>query len=215
MIDLDIETSGIHTDKCGIWQIGAIDLNNIKNYFLQEARIDNEDNVQESALKVTGKREEEIRDRKKQSQKQLIINYLEWLKQIEEKLFLGQNVGWDISFIQNKCMKYELMDKFREVQSQRSFDLHTIAQEKYKEISGKYLTGERGKSEMNLTEILKLCRLPDERISINERGIKKQGKNHNALEDCKLEGECYSRIEYGKNLFPEYSKFPVPKTLRK
>ena len=38
MIVLDIETSGLTSD-CGIWQIGAIDLTNPKNYFLEECKL--------------------------------------------------------------------------------------------------------------------------------------------------------------------------------
>ena len=33
MIVLDIETSGIDRVKCGIWQIGALELENPKNQF--------------------------------------------------------------------------------------------------------------------------------------------------------------------------------------
>jgi DNA polymerase III epsilon subunit-like protein len=215
MIVLDIESSGLDSGKCGIWQIGALELENPKNYFLEEARIDDEDEVTESALKVIGKSEEELRDRKKQSQRQLILNYIKWLSPVREKLFMGQNIGWDISFIQNKCMRYGVMDKFREVQSQRAFDLHTIAQERYKAIKGFYLFDEKGKSKMNLTAILEFCGLPDERILMNGNKIEKQGKSHNALDDCKLEGECFSRLVYGKNIFPEFSQYKIPEVLRK
>jgi len=44
MIVLDIETSGLDSVKCGIWQIGAIDLATNEE-FLEEARIDDEDIV--------------------------------------------------------------------------------------------------------------------------------------------------------------------------
>ena len=40
---LDIETSGINFEKCGIWQIGAIDLNTGEEFF-EDCRIDDEDN---------------------------------------------------------------------------------------------------------------------------------------------------------------------------
>ncbi len=215
MISLDLETSGLDSGRCGIWQIGALELENPTNYFLQEGRIDDEDEVVEGALKVTGKTEEELRDKKKQSQKQLIVNYLDWLNTIKEKLFIGQNVGWDISFIQNKCIRYGIMNKFREVQSQRSFDLHTLAQERYKQIEDKYLLDEKGKSKMNFSAIIGICGIPDERIKVTGTEVVKQGKPHNALEDCKLIGECFYRLIEGKNLFPEYSKYKIPKELIK
>ena len=77
MIILDIETTGIDFNKCGIWQIGALDFYNPENYFLEEARIDDEDLIEEGALKINGKIEQELRDPKKQSQKQLLENFFE------------------------------------------------------------------------------------------------------------------------------------------
>ena len=67
-IVLDLETSGLDKVNCGIWQIGAIDLNN-QEEFLEEGRIDDEDVAQEGALRVIGKTEEELRDKNKRSQK--------------------------------------------------------------------------------------------------------------------------------------------------
>jgi len=215
MIVVDIESSGLDSGKCGIWQIGAIELENQKNYFLEEGRIDDEDEVTEGALKVTGKIEKELRDKKKQSQKQLILNYLKWVAPIKEKLFMGQNVGWDISFIQNKCLRYDIMDKFREAQSQRSFDLHTLAQDRYRQINGFYFLDEKGKSKMNLSAILELCGLPDDRINMTGSEVVKQGKSHNALEDCKLTGECFYRLIRGEKLFSEYSNYKIPGVLLK
>jgi DNA polymerase III epsilon subunit-like protein len=215
MIVLDIETSGIHTGDCGIWQIGAIDLENTKNYFLEEGRIDDEDIVTESALIVTGKTEKELRDKNKQSQKQLILNFLDWTKKCKEKLYVGQNVGWDINFIQNKCVDYNIIDEFRESAGQRGMDLHTFAQNRYHEVKNQYLLRERGLSDMNLKNILDFCGIPDKRRQMGRGEVKEEGTDHNALEDCKLEAECFSRLVYGKNLFPEYAKFKIPRELTK
>ncbi len=218
MIVLDIESSGIHTGKCGIWQIGAIDLENTDNYFLQEGRIDDTDIVEEGALKVIGKTEEELRDKNKQSQKQLILSCLKWINGCKNKLILGHNVGWDLNFIQNKCMDYKIMKEFREALGQRGMDLHTTAQNKYSQIYGKYLLKEKGSSDMNLTHVLKLCGIPDNRIRMKEGStieVEKEGNSHSALEDCKLEGECFCRLIEGKNLFPEYSQYKIPEELRK
>jgi hypothetical protein len=93
--------------------------------------------------------------------------------------------------------------------------LHTVAQEKYKEINGKYLLKENGNSDMNLKKVLEFCGIPDERKQEINGKITEKGKEHNALEDCKLEAECFSRLVFGKNLFSEYSKFKVPRYLKK
>ena len=50
-IVLDLETSGIDKVKCGVWQIGAYDLNTMEEFF-DDARIDDEDKVEEGALKL-------------------------------------------------------------------------------------------------------------------------------------------------------------------
>jgi len=68
-IVVDLETSGLDLVKSGIWQIGAVDLNTMEEFF-DEARIDDEDEINDGALKVIGKTEEELRDKNKQSQKE-------------------------------------------------------------------------------------------------------------------------------------------------
>jgi DNA polymerase III epsilon subunit-like protein len=215
MIILDIETSGLDTGKCGIWQIASIELENPDNYFLEEGRIDDEDIITEGALKITGKTEKYFRDSKKQSQKQLILNYLKWRETCKGKINIGQNVGWDFTFIQDKCIRYDLLDKLHKIMGQRAIELHTIVQKKYFEINGNYSEDENGKSNMNLTKILEFCGLPDKRMNLEVDKMTKKGTAHNALEDCRLTGECYYRLEYGKNIFEEFKKFKVPVYLKK
>ena len=214
MIILDIETSGL-TGREGIWQIGAIDLNNLNNYFLQEARLDEGDLVSEGALKVIGKSEEELRNKKKQSQRDLIFNYLSWVEKINEKIFLGHNIGWDLSMIQDKCIKYDLHTKFLQVHGQRGIDLHSIAQEKYFDLNKKYQLNDFGKSSMNLSSILEFCGIKDNRNYVQGTTIMKQGKYHDALNDCKLEAEAYWRIKFRENLFNEFKEFEIPEVLKK
>lgn len=204
MIIVDIETGGINKEKCGIWQIGAIDLTTGEE-FLDEGRLDDEDILfvdgKKSAIEVIGKTEEYLRDRKKQSQKELLTNFLKWVNKRSIKNFLCQNPQFDVAFIEIKARKYGLETPFHH----RSFDLHSIAQTKYKEIKGDFLMKNDTNgihSNMGLTNILKFCGMSD------NRGV------HNALEDCKLTGECFSRLIYGKNLFPEYSKFKIPDYLK-
>jgi len=206
MIVLDLEASGADTGKSGIWQIGAIDLENLENTFFEEGRIDDEDSVEEGALKVTGKTEEELRDPNKQSQKQLILNFLKWAETCKIKITIGQNIGWDITFLQNKTIRYNLHEEFRKIIGYKGLDLYAIAQLKHLEIKGAYKTKENGKGNFNLSGVLEFCGIPDNRIKLNGEETIKEGTPHNALEDCKLEGECYSRLMFGKNLFPEYTR---------
>lgn len=213
MIILDIETTGL-THDCGICEIGAINLDSLE-YFIQDCRIDEDDTVTAGALKVNGRTLDNLYDSDKQSQKELIENYLNWVEKQPQKIFFGQNVSWDISMIQAKCLKYDLEKKFLNVHGQRGFDLHTIAQEKYFEINGNYFLNEKGMSKMNLGEVLKFCGLEDNRVNVKGNEIVKSGNFHSALEDCKLEGETLMRIKYGLNLFSDYAKFKIPDYLKK
>lgn len=214
MIVLDIETSGL-THDCGICEIGAINTNDLSKTFLQDCRIDEGDTITEGAMRVNGRNLDILKDKNKQTQKELIENYLNWVSMQEEKLFYGQNVAWDISMIQAKSIKYDLHKKFLEVHMQRGMDLHTLAQERYFEINGKYLLKETGQSAFNLGKILEFCGIPDERINVKGNEIIREGKYHTALEDCALEGEAIYRLKFGKNLFKEFKQFEIPVYLRK
>lgn len=212
MIVLDIETSGKYTIRYGIWQIGAVDMET-EEEFLEESRID-DDEVSEEALRVTGKTERELRDKKKLSQKEMIKHFIAWVKNKNERLIAGHNIWWDVMFLQNKCIEYELIDELDEAIGHRVIDTHSLAQFIYKKKNGKFKT-ENGKSSMNLSIILEMCGMKDERIQLKKGELVKEGKPHNALEDAKLTAECFSRLVYGKNLFSEYSKFSIPEVLRK
>ena len=213
MIALDIETSGGNPIEHGIWQIGAIDLDTMEE-FLEEGRIDEEDKISEEALTIIGKTEEELRDKNKQSQKELLKNFFKWLEGRRMKNLLCHLPEFDQGFLRYKAIKYFRKDPFWP-DFHRAFDLHTIAQVKFFELNGKFLTKEDNNSDMGLGNILKLCGIEDERKRLENGKISKEGKPHNALEDAKLEAECFSRLMFGKNLFPEFDKFEIPEELKK
>ncbi|MFH1503580.1 MAG: 3'-5' exoribonuclease [Candidatus Diapherotrites archaeon] len=213
MIVLDIETSGENPLEHGIWQIGAVDLNTMEE-FLEEGRIDDEDKVAGEALMIIDKTEEELREKDKHPQKQLLEKFFKWLETRKTKTLLCHLPGFDQGFLRCKARKYFDTDPFWP-DNHRPFDLHTIAQVKFFEMNGKFLTKEDNNSDMGLRNILKLCGIGDERRSVREGKISREGKPHNALEDAKLTVECFSRLIHGINLFPEYNKFPIPSYLRK
>ncbi len=201
-IVLDIETSGLDLVKCGIWQIGAIDLNTMEEFF-DECKIDCEDEIlnlkgRTPVLELIGKREEELRDENKQSQRELLKKFMEWIKGRKMKNFICQNPQFDLAWLWRRIQKEGLDRSF----NFRAFDLHSIAQLTFYNLNKNFLIKE-DHSDMDLSNILKFCGIEDNR------------KSHNALEDCKLTGECFSRLIYGKNLFPEFSKYKLPEILKK
>jgi DNA polymerase III epsilon subunit-like protein len=210
MIVVDIETSGLSPEKNGIWQIGALDLENPQNTFLQESKIDEDDEVAQEALTVTGKTESDLRSSELQSQKELLQNLFEWVSKIENKTLIAHNTPFDYGFLSSKTQKYNLKFPF----PHRNLDLHVVAAMKYFELNNEFLF-ENGKSALNLPKILEMCGIPDERIQIHESKVVKPGSPHDALEDTKLEAECFSRLVYGKNLLQEFDKFPIPENIKK
>jgi len=210
MIIVDIETSGTFDPiKYGIWQIGAIEFNNPKNTFLQNARIDDQDEILKEALTVTGTTEQQLRDKSKQSQEQLLINFFNWVSKIENKILVAHSTPFDYSYLAIKATKYNLKFPF----SYRTLDLHPIAFQKYFQIN-KSFPIEEEKSIMNLAKVQEFCGMKDTRIQLKEGKVIQEGSSHNALEDAKIEAECLSRILYGKPLLEEFKQFPIPENLK-
>jgi len=211
MIIIDIETTGMNFWENSILSIGALCFNNPKNQFYGECRVDKDDIITEDALKINGFSKEEITSEKKQTQKELIKKFLEWLNKQENRILAGHNIGFfDLNFLKTKAKKYNLNIKTR----YRSLDLCSVAQTRYFQINGKFLLDDYKENGMSLPEVLKFCGIKDERIEIRDGKLIKQGKTHNALEDCKLEAECFSRLLSGKGLFEEYNKFLIPNYLK-
>jgi DNA polymerase III epsilon subunit-like protein len=197
MIVLDIETSGLHPEKHGIWQIGAVDFLNPNNTFLEESRIDDKDEIEEVALKVNGKTEVYLRNPLKQSQAKLLERFFNWTESVETKNSFCQNPQFDLGFITTKARKYGLRFPLHH----RAYDLHSIASIKYHQVHGSFLIKDNH-SDMGLSNILKFCGLTDNRQA------------HNALEDASLTTECLSRIIHGKSSIKEYSHHKIPEYLQ-
>ena len=146
MIVVDLETSGGNFEKCGIWQIGAVELEHPENTFLEEARIDDSEEVVNSThlknsrpvLEVIGKTEKQLRDKNKQNQKKLLENFFKWCSGIKNRDLICHNPQFDYGFLWFKADKYGLKLPFYH----RCFDLHSIAQQKYAQLNGKFLIKE-------------------------------------------------------------------------
>ncbi len=198
MIIVDIETSGLDPNKHGILEIASLKFEAPNISYQSYCRLDEDDEIDSKALEINGQSKEEIRDSNRLSQKQVLIEFFDFIKKQGDFYIAGENVGsFDWSFIKIKSEKYSLDFPLQH----RTFDLQTLAQTKYEQVYGKLLI-ENGKSKMGLPQILEFVGMRDER------------KKHGALEDCKLEAECFSRLLKGKKLFDEYNKFPIPDYLK-
>ena len=210
MIVVDIEASGVDMNGCGIWQIGALDLEDSSNTFLEEARLNDEDilNLDSKGKKTSpeelfGKTEGDLRDKEKQSEKELLVHFFNWCKKIKNNTLVAHNPQFDFAFIQLKAYKYNLKLPF----DYKCFDTHSMAQMKYLGLKGELLmkTNDFGNivSDLGLRNILSFA------------GMKDNRKEHNALEDAKLTAEAFFRLVYGKNLLGEYANLEIPEYLVK
>lgn len=211
MIVVDIETSGLSPKKNGIVSLGALFFDDPETKFYQECRLDDEDEANGEAMKINGMDEVEMRNPKKQSQKELIEKFFRWVERQKIKILAGHNVGFfDLNFLKAKAEKYGIELKTR----YRSFDLCSVAQTRHYQIHGEFLLDDYQENAMGLTNVLKFCGIPDERIKFDGGKLLEGGRPHNAFEDAVLEAECFSRLLNGKGMFPKYEKFPVPDYLR-
>lgn len=199
MIVLDIETTGLDERKHGIIEIGAIKLEDPREYFHIVCRIDEDEEIDPNALKVNGQTEDQVKDYNRPSQKQALMQFFEWIEKQKDFYVAGEVVGtFDLRFLLEKSRKHHLDYPFQK----RTFELNTAASLKFEEVRGT-LPIVDGNNEISLSSILLFVGMEDIR------------KAHNALEDAKLEGEAISRIRFGKNLFKEYEKYPIPDYLKK
>lgn len=203
MIVVDLEMSGLDPKKCGIVEIGAIELENPANTFNQLARLDEDEIVinypetGKTVYEILGKSEEDFRDPKLQNQEELLKNFFEWVKDIKEKIFVCQNY-LDLAFLIEKGRKYN----FPRINF-RYLDLHTIAQIVHLKTKQKLKLSFDGWGEMGLKDSSIFCGLKDER------------KEHTGIEDAKFEAEILNRLLFGKNLLPEYASAKIPKYLQR
>jgi len=189
MIVLDLETSGLYPEKCGIWQVGAVEFEKPENIFLEECRIDDDDEIQKEALIICGKTEEELKDKNKQSQKEMIEKLFKWIEKIKVKNLVCQNPQFDFAFLTMKARKYNIKIPFH----YRTIDLHSVAQTIYY-IKNKSFSIDEDKCGMGLSKILEMCGEKDERMALKNGEIVREGKPHNALEDAQLEAKCLRKL---------------------
>jgi len=209
MIVVDLEMSGMDYQKCGIIEIGAVDLDNGREFF-EEARLGEDFEViniseaEHTVLEVLGKTEEELRAKNKQNEKELLMHFFEWCKKTRVKNFICHHPHADVAFLEHRARIYGIKFPFK---SYKVFDVHTVGQMAFlflnKSFAFKDKDGET-QSAMGLGEVLKLAGMKDNR-----------GTNHNALEDAKLTAEAFSRIVHGEGLFSKYADFLIPEYLIK
>ncbi len=195
MLIVDVETSGLHPEKCSILSIGALDLENPTRRFYGECRIWDGAHISEESLTINGFTEEQAKDVSKKSEAELVTEFLEWSQHLSNRTITGQNPSFDRDFLQSAAERAKLSWDL----AHRTIDTHTLA---YMHIVKR---GEKApvdtqhrRSNLDLDAILNYCGIPSEPMP------------HNALTGALSHAEVTSRLLYDKKLLPEFEQFDIP-----
>jgi len=198
VIVIDIETTGFDPEIHGIVSVGAIDMNEPSVYFYEECRIREGEKIDPNALEVNGFTLDDCKDKSKQTTRDLIMKFDEWMSSRSIKMVGGLHVAaFDVPFINRKASQCGIRMRLH----RRSIDLHSIAYARMQEL-GKIVPMTDGWSVMDTDFIHPFCGLP------------KEPKPHNALNGAKWEAESLYRLMNGKNLLKEFARYPLPDYLR-
>lgn len=192
MIVVDVETTGVDTRRCSLLSVGALDFDNPTNQFYVECRAFDGAHVEKEALVISGFTAEQIRDTEKKTDREVVEEFLAWMKTCTEWTLAGQNPSFDRNFLEETAHRYHINWPL----AHRTIDLHSVAYAEFLKM-GKEIPRKNNHSALNLDRILTHVGLPT------------RAKKHNALLDAKLEAEAFSRLLHQKKLLSEYANFPL------
>jgi len=194
MIVIDVEASGVSPEKDSLVSVGAVDFANPENRFYEECRIWDGAHVEKESLAVNGFSKEEITDPKKPTDREVVVAFLAWLENIDERTLAGHNPSFDRDFLQATAYRYHINWPL----AHRTLDLHSIC---YFDILKRGISrpNTHGHSALNLDAILTYLGLPPE------------PKPHNALTGALVETEAFGRLFYEKPFLKEFLRYPMPK----
>ena len=195
MIAIDIEATGLDPRVHSILSVGALDFNNPKNRIYLECQAFEGAHIHEEALEIVGMTEEEVTDDTKQTEAQLIAQFLTWAESVEDQTLLGQVVFQDRSYIKHACERAGLNFPF----AHHVVDTHALAYMQYIQM-GKEIPMKNRHSGLNI-----------EHISIH-LGMPPEPDPHNALTGALYHAEMAHRLLYGEPLLEEFKDYPIPST---
>ncbi len=194
MVILDIETTGLDPEVNGLLSIGAIDFARPRDTFYGECRIRKGEKVSQSALEVNGFSADDVKDPAKQTTKDLIKSFEQWLSRRNEKVIGGLHIAsFDVPFLNRKAEQTSVNLKLH----RRSMDLHSLAYAKMLQL-GRIVPLTDGWSVMDVDFIFPFCGLP------------REPKPKNALNGAKWEAECMARLIHGRKLLKSFERYPLP-----
>lgn len=198
MIVLDIETTGTDPRLHSIVEVGAIDFDNPVNHFNARCQIWEGAEIDLKALKINGLTLNDIQDNTILTQIDLISSFINWIENVEDKTIAGQNVDFDIDFLNESSARCGLDFNL----GKRKVDQHSIVYAHFLKRKTKPPLKD-GFSDLNSDFIMNYVGLPPE------------PKPHRAINGARFEAEALSRLISGRVLFEEFDKYAIPAYLLK
>lgn len=197
MLAVDVETTGTEAHKHSILSVGALDLGNPAHpVFYAECRAWDGAKIEDEALAVNGFTREEAEDPHKQSEADLVRQFIAWALETGDNTFAGQNPSFDRDFLKYAA---ERAGHTEWPFAHRTIDSHSLAwMHRVKRGLTPPVDSEKKHSSLNLDAILLYCGIPEEPAP------------HNALTGAKSHAEVISRLLWDKKLLPEFEQYPIP-----
>jgi DNA polymerase III epsilon subunit-like protein len=197
MIVLDIETTGLDPRRHSIIEVGAIDFDCQGNYFNERCSIWDGAEIDFKALEINGLTLSEIQDQTINTQKEIITKFMIWMDQIQDKTIAGQNVDFDVDFLNESSLRCGLNFSL----GKRKVDQHSIVYAHFLKRNIRPPLKD-GFSDLNSDFIMNYVGLPSE------------PKPHRAINGARFEAEALSRLLFGRTMFDEFYNYPVPAYLK-
>lgn len=193
MIIVDVETSGVDPNYHSLVSIGAIDFENPDDIFFEECRVFDGARIEKDSLVINGMTEDELFDTNKKSEKEIVQDFILWMKDKSDHTIAGQNPFFDTSFIEAAAHRGGLDISI----AHRIIDLHSIT---YFHMLRRGITPPtfNKRTDLNSDKIMEYV------------GIPAEPKPHIAINGAKWEAEAFSRLINEKNLFLEFKEYKIP-----
>ncbi len=177
---IDVETTGFDEKKHQILEVGMLVIKNMEIVDKLEVKVKHKEYVitagamEANKINILAHNKQAIEEKEAA---ELILKFLNDNKAEEEEgyIVIGQNIGFDIKFLEAMFLRCYLIKEYRKVISYRNLDLMQLAL--IKNLEGKiYL------EKQDLDHIL------------NQLNIEIPENRHRALMDCKLEYEAMIKL---------------------
>jgi len=198
MLVVDVETTGVSAWKNSLVSVGAVDFENPSRQFYEECGAWEGAEIDPVALEINGFSKEKLLHGGKQSIREMLLKFIEWVKKSEDKTIAGHNPAFDFDFLNVAAKKNGLSLPL----GRRTVDLHSVC---FTHIKGRGLTPPlyEGKSSLNSDAVHRYVGLPEE------------PRPHIAITGAKMEAEALSRLIKGEGLLSEFANYKLPSYLRK